>query len=81
MLALATYSALMPMIMRKKGRQVDVRVLSCEPKVLEIQGVPNKATYYSVTVDFFGQNGETIVKSVNSEKPYNVGDAVRYIYG
>lgn len=77
---LIIYSAVMPKRMRKKGRQVDVRVVSCEAATLSFRGTERTGTYYKITVDFSGLNGETIVKSIDSEKPYTVGDYVRSLY-
>lgn len=63
----------------EKGRQVDVRVVSCEEKLV-IDEVGNKLVYYLVTVDFFGLNGETIVRSISSRKGYKEGDVIRSRY-
>lgn len=61
----------------KKGRQVDVRVLSCEEKVLR-NG--ETAGYYELTVDFYDLKGEVIVKTLPSATPYMAGDVIRCRY-
>lgn len=66
--------------MVKKSRQVEARVLSCEEKLMtEKDG--NKFSYYLVTVDFYGLNGEMIVKTIKSKKSYKEGDIIpsRYL--
>lgn len=51
----------------KKARTVEASVRSCEQKILtEKDG--NKFTYYLVTVDFYGLNGEMIEKTIKSQK-------------
>lgn len=59
----------------KRARQVSARVLSCEKKLVtgkdEIQFV-----YYLVTVDFYGPNGEKIVKTFKSKKSYEEGETI-----
>ncbi len=63
----------------KKGRRVDARVLSCEVKLMsDIDG--NEFSYYIVTVDFYGLNGETIVKTVKTKKRYMEGTIIRSMY-
>lgn len=63
----------------KKGRQVDARVLSCETKLITDRD-GNQFSYYLVTVDFYGLNGDTIVKTVKSKKSYEEGDIIRSTY-
>lgn len=63
----------------KNGRQVDARVLSCETKLITDRD-GNQFSYYLVTVDFYGLNGDTIVKTVKSKKSYEEGDIIRSTY-
>lgn len=63
----------------KKGRQVDARVLSCETKLITDRD-GNQFSYYLVTVDFYGLDGDSIVKTVNSKKSYEEGDIIRSTY-
>lgn len=69
-----------PVFAARKGRQVDVRVRSCVQK--EIPGnVRWKPTvYYEVLVDFYGLNGEALVRSLQSETTYMPGDVIRCRY-
>lgn len=67
-------------MIRKKGRSVDARVLSCVTDNLHILGPGVESTYYSVTVQICDKNGATIVKTVQTEKPYQVGDIVHSLY-
>lgn len=61
----------------KKGRQVDVRVLSCE----QMRPVTKSdECYYEVTVDFYGMKGEEIKKTLTSGIPYEVGSVIRSRY-
>lgn len=68
------YVFLIPAYVARKGRQVDVRVLSCEKKTDEGE------SYYNVTVDFYDLKGESIVKTVISEKRYEDGEVIRCRY-
>lgn len=64
----------------KKARTVEASVRSCEQKILtEKDG--NKFTYYLVTVDFYGLNGEMIEKTIKSQKSYQEGAIIpsRYL--
>ena len=71
---------LKPMYAARKGRQVDVRVLSCEEKI-SIDGEAHETTdYYEITVDFYDLNGATLVKTLPSAKPYVPGDVIRCRY-
>lgn len=57
------------------GRPVDVKVISCEHK----NGVEN-GLYYETKVDFHGENGENLVKTMQSAKEYMPGDVIRCRY-
>lgn len=71
---------LKPVYAAKKGRQVDVRVLSCEEKI-SIDGAAHETTdYYEITIDFYDLNGQTLVKTIPSAKPYAPGDVIRCRY-
>lgn len=63
----------------KKGRQVDVRVISCEQRTCRGEGEIS-AVYYEVTVDFYDLKGETIIKVLRSDTPYLSGDVIRCRY-
>ncbi|MCH5275309.1 MAG: hypothetical protein J1E65_05675 [Lachnospiraceae bacterium] len=77
-IGLCLYSMLMPRYYMKKGRVVDARVVSCIEQMVKIGD--EEAAYYAVTIDFYGLNGETIVKEIKSEKPYEEGDVIRMRY-
>lgn len=73
------YQLSRPAYAAKKGRQVDVRVLSCGKKMDEDEeGEVTES--YEVTVDFYDINGEVLVKTLQSEKPYTEGDVIRCCY-
>lgn len=75
------YQLIRPAYAAKKGRQVDARVLSCEKRMDEDEDEEEEATdRYEVTVDFYGINGEVLVKTLQSEKPYTEGDVIRCCY-
>lgn len=63
----------------KKGRQVDVRVLSCVQRTCRGEDAIG-AVYYEVTVDFYDLKGETIVKILRSDTQYLAGDVIRCRY-
>lgn len=63
----------------KKGRQVDVRVLSCAQMTRHDEDAIG-AVSYEVTVDFYNLKGETIVKVLRSDTPYLSGDVIRCRY-
>lgn len=73
------YQLIRPAYAAKKGRQVDVRVLSCRQMVDEDEE-EEAVERYGVTVDFYGLNGEVLVKTLQSEKPYTAGDVIRCCY-
>lgn len=57
------------------GRQVDVRVLSCEQR-----GEAENRLYYEMNVDFYDTNGEVLVRTMMGSKPYMPGTIVRCRY-
>lgn len=57
------------------GRHVDVRVLSCEQR-----GEEENRLYYEVKVDFYDTNGEVLVRTMMSGKPYVPGTMIRCRY-
>lgn len=57
------------------GRQVDVRVLSCEQR-----GESENKLYYEMKVDFYDTNGEVLVRTMMSGKPYMPGTMIRCRY-
>ena len=59
----------------KTGRQVEVRVLSCEQK-----GEDQNRLYYEMQVDFNGTNGEVLVRTMRSVKKYVSGEMIRCRY-
>ena len=61
----------------QKGRQVDVRVLSCEQKMPMNR---NNTRIYEVKVDFYGSNGEILVRTLQSAISYMPGDMIRCRY-
>ncbi|MDE6420970.1 MAG: DUF3592 domain-containing protein [Lachnospiraceae bacterium] len=75
------YQLIRPAYAAKKGRQVDVRVLSCKKRMNEDEDeeeeVPER---YEVTVDFYDINGEVLVKTLQSGKPYMEGEVIRCCY-
>ncbi len=71
---------LKPMYAARKGRQVDVRVLSCEEKISIDREAHETTDYYEITIDFYDLNGETLVKTIPSAKPYVPGDVIRCRY-
>lgn len=75
-----TYGFLKQKSILKKGRQIEARVISCEEQLI-IEKDGNKFLFYLVTVDFYGLNGETIVKTIKSKKKYTAGEVIisRYI--
>lgn len=77
-IGLCFYSMLIPRYYIKKGRVVDARVVSCIEQRMKIGD--EETAYYAVTIDFYGLNGETIVKEIKSEKPYEAGDVIRMRY-
>lgn len=79
-IGLCIYSMLMPRLYVKNGRLVDARVLSCEEHRIRDKETREENVYYTVTIDFYGLNGETIVKEFKSEKSYVVGDIIRMRY-
>ncbi|MGN1146924.1 MAG: DUF3592 domain-containing protein [Lachnospiraceae bacterium] len=79
-IGLCVYGIVMPKLMVKKGRKVDARVLSCEERDVRGEEGGTGEKYYKVTVDFYGLNGETIVKTIQSEKPYEAGEVIRSRY-
>lgn len=79
-IGLCVYGIMMPKIMVKKGRKVDARVLSCEEVGVRDEAGGAGEKYYRVTVDFYGLNGETIIKTIQSEKPYDEGEVIRSRY-
>ena len=74
------YSVVMPKVMVKRGRKVDVRVITCEAKYIEDSETRERDVFYEVTVDFYGLYGETIVKKFQSETPYMEGDVIHSRY-
>lgn len=79
-IGLCLYSMLMPGYYVKHGRVVDARVLSCEENKFRDRETGEETTFYTVTMDFYGLNGETIVKEIKSGKPYEEGDVIRMRY-
>lgn len=73
------YQLISPAYAAKKGRQMDVRVLSCKKRMDEDEEeeAPER---YEVTVDFYGMNGEVLIKTLQSGKPYTAGDVIRCCY-
>lgn len=57
------------------GRQVDARVLSCEQR-----GEAENRLYYEIKVDFYDTNGEVLVRTMLSGKPYMPGTMIRCRY-
>ncbi len=74
------YSCIAPGLMKKKGRIVDARVISCEEHKVSADSIGYKTYGNMVKVDFDGLNGETIEKLVPCERPYMEGEIVRSIY-
>lgn len=75
------YQLIRPAFAAKKGRQVDVRVLSCKKRMDEDEDEEEEAPErYEVTVDFYDINGEVLIKTLQSEKPYTEGDVIRCCY-
>ncbi|MDE5648416.1 MAG: hypothetical protein K2I33_00715, partial [Oscillospiraceae bacterium] len=58
----------------KSARRIDARVISCEEKIL------TEFSYNLVTVDFYGLNGEIIVKTIKSKKKYKAGELIPSLY-
>lgn len=79
-IALCIYSMLMPRYYVKKGRLVDARVLSCTEHKFRNKETREESAFYTVTIDFYGLHGETIVKEIKSEEPYEEGDVIRMRY-
>lgn len=79
-IGLCLYSMLMPRYYVKHGRVVDARVLSCEENRMRDKESREETVYYTVTMDFYGLSGETIVKKIKSETPYAEGDVIRMRY-
>lgn len=77
---LCLYSMVMPGYYVKHGRQVDARVLSCTENRFRDKETREEGIYYTVTVDFYGKSGETIVKEFKSEEAYREGDVIRMHY-
>lgn len=75
------YWWLMPVFATRKGRQVDARVRFCAKKELQSSQVLGTNVYYEVTVELYGLNGEMLVRSLQSDKPYMPGDVIccRYL--
>lgn len=75
------YQLIRPAYAAKKGRQVDVRVLSCQKRMDEDEEEEEEAPEsYEVTVDFYDINGGVLVKTLQSGKPYTEGDVIRCCY-
>lgn len=79
-IGLCLYSMLMPRYYVRHGRVVDARVLSCTEHKFRDKETREEHTFYTVTMDFYGSNGETVVKEIKSEKPYEEGDIIRMRY-
>lgn len=80
LIGIFVYQLIMPIYAAKKGRQVDVRVLSCEQKADVDEEAGEIVGCYEVTVDFYDLNGKVLVKTIQSEKQYMVGDVIRCSY-
>lgn len=72
-------SILLPFYVLKKGRQVDVRVLSCAQEAYHDKESIDKVMY-EVTVDLYDLKGEAIIKVLRSDTPYMPGDVIRCRY-
>lgn len=57
------------------GRQVDVRVLSCEQR-----GEEENKLYYELKVEFYDTNGEVLVRTMQSVKKYMPGTMIHCRY-
>lgn len=79
-IGLCIYSMLMPGYYVKHGRVVDARVLSCTEHRARDEEGREEIAYYTVKMDFYGLNGETVFKEFKSEKPYAEGDVIRMRY-
>lgn len=73
------YQLIRPAYAAKRGRQVDVRVLSCK-KMMDEDEEEEAPERYEVTVNFYNINGEVLVKTLQSGKPYTEGDVIRCCY-
>lgn len=76
----ALYSLIMSGHVARKGRQVDVRVLSCEEVRPGDAGPGESGSCYEVTVDFYGMKGEEIKKTFFSQTSHEVGSVIRSRY-
>lgn len=77
-IGICLYGILMPKIMVRRGRQVDARVISCVKKSLKLGG--QTGTYYEITVDFYGLDGQTIQRAFKSDQPVEEGEVIRSRY-
>lgn len=80
LIGIFVYQRVMPLHVAKKGRQVDARVLSCEKKTVENEDTGTVIGRYEVTVDFYGINGEALVKTMQVNQAYAEGDVIRCCY-
>lgn len=71
---------LIPAHAAKKGRRVDVRVLSCEEKISIDRETRETTDYYELTVDFYDLKSEVLVKTLPSGRPYMSGEVIRCRY-
>ncbi len=80
LIGIFVYQQVMPLYAAKKGRQVDARVLSCQKKTVENEDTGTVIERYEVTVDFYGINGEALVKTLQVAQSYVEGDVIRCCY-
>lgn len=78
-LGVCLYGMVMPKFMVKHARKVDARVITCEENTISGED-GSYSCYYTVQVDFYGLNGETIIKTFKSEKKYEEGEVIRSRY-
>lgn len=80
LIGIVVYQQVMPLYAAKKGRQVDVRVLSCQQKTVENEETETVIKRYEVTVGFYGINGEALVKTLQVGQAYAEGDVICCCY-